>query len=513
LFIIGIWTILTFINLNKAFHIDDTFHIEVAKWIENNPAKPMSGKVNWGNNPNYIFTFNQPPLFFYTMAVWGYFWGYSEVSLHLLLSIFTLISLVFFYKIIEQYTSKNRLIYLSIFALSPTLIINQNIMTDVPLLAMMLVFFYFIISNPSKVSNIIFASVFLGLTLLIKYTTLPLFLVLIYAIIKKHSWKNLSIILIPIGFLILWSFFNWQEYQSIHFFDRPKNEFSLIRIFGLSFIFICCLGSLFPFLLTFVDKGLKVKLYARIFIFSIISIGFLTYFNLINQIQSDYLLYGLFAINGILTVIGIFKLMRYLIKDYPFQLLYIALISKSTFMILFAPFMASRHFLLLLPFLVLLAIPILENSSTLTKNFILTISVIFGITTSISDWIFADFYRDKAAIFANKYPNSYSIGHWGWQHYSKKAGMQVYGMDSSRLKVGDILIGPFDLAKQAIHPSLAFDTIEKFVEPAPILTFISGKKHGSMYNASSKKTSWNFSHQPIDTILVYRVVKTDVKPD
>ncbi|MDP2174360.1 MAG: glycosyltransferase family 39 protein [Bacteroidota bacterium] len=508
-----LWLLITSINLNKAFHIDDTFHIEVAKWIENNPLEPMSGKVNWGNNPNYISSFNQPPLFFYIMAFWGHFCGYSEVSLHLLLSIFTLISMIYFYKIIGHYTSKNSLLYLSLFALSPTLIINQNIMTDIPLLSMMLVFFYFIISNPTKVSNLIYASIFLGITLLIKYTTLPLFLVLIYAILKKYSWKNLSIILIPIGFLVLWSLFNWFEYQSIHFFDRPKNEFSLIRIFGLSFIFICCLGSLFPFLLTFVDKGLKIKFYAWIFIISIISIGFLTYFNLINQIQSDYTLYGLFAVNGILSVIAIIKLMRYLIKDYLFQLLFIALISLSVFMIILAPFMASRHFLLLLPFLILLAIPILEKSSPLTKNFILTISVIFGITTSISDWIFADFYRNKAAVFANKYPNSYSIGHWGWQHYSKSAGMQVYGRDSSRLKLGDILIGPVDVAKQAIHPSLVFDTIEQFVEPAPILTFISGKKHGSMYNASSKKTSWNFSHQPIDTILVYRVVKTDVKPD
>ena len=50
--VLFIWLLLTFINLNKAVHMDDTFHIEAAQEILKNPYAPMSGKVNWGSKPN-----------------------------------------------------------------------------------------------------------------------------------------------------------------------------------------------------------------------------------------------------------------------------------------------------------------------------------------------------------------------------------------------------------------------------------------------------------------------------
>ena len=96
-FIIFAWLIITSININKSFHIDDTAYLEIAKWIESNPLNPMSAEVNWGDklqvnwedkNINKWQSFH-PPLFMYLIAFWGKIFSYDEVSLHILLSIFT----------------------------------------------------------------------------------------------------------------------------------------------------------------------------------------------------------------------------------------------------------------------------------------------------------------------------------------------------------------------------------------------------------------------------------------
>ena len=64
LYIFILWLILTGININKAFTIDDTYHLEAANLIAQNPLKPMSGFINWGDSPTQLFYGNQPPLFF-----------------------------------------------------------------------------------------------------------------------------------------------------------------------------------------------------------------------------------------------------------------------------------------------------------------------------------------------------------------------------------------------------------------------------------------------------------------
>ncbi|RLD93697.1 MAG: hypothetical protein DRJ29_08040 [Bacteroidetes bacterium] len=48
--LILLWIGLTAINLNKAFHIDDSFHLEAAAYLSVNPTSPMSGLINWGND-------------------------------------------------------------------------------------------------------------------------------------------------------------------------------------------------------------------------------------------------------------------------------------------------------------------------------------------------------------------------------------------------------------------------------------------------------------------------------
>src|ERR1700688_3164178 len=93
------WSVITAYNLFKPFHIDDTAHLEIARWIAGHPLRPMSGLLNWSGIEEPIYRTNQPHLYFYLMAAWGEIFGYSELAMHALQSIFAAICILIFYKI------------------------------------------------------------------------------------------------------------------------------------------------------------------------------------------------------------------------------------------------------------------------------------------------------------------------------------------------------------------------------------------------------------------------------
>jgi hypothetical protein len=514
LMVLALWLFLTFINLNKAVHMDDTFHIEAAQEILKNPTKPMSGKVNWGSNPNYLHSFNQAPLFFYVIAYWGSLFGFNEISLHLLISIFTFLALFYFYKISHLLYPENSNYLLLLFGLSAPFIVNQNIHLDVPLLSLLLLFFYKILlfSQSKKGIHLFVAALVFSLSLLIKYSVIPFFTVMVAALFFSKKYKYAWILLVPIAFLTLWSYFNWIEYGSIHFLDRPKNEFTPYRIGGIFVIFTACIGALFPFgfigLSNFFKPNIN-RLLAITFVtlFSLLCAGVL--FDFIPEKISSVILYAIFIITGIIVI---FSTIYIVYKNYNFfnieiKLLSIALLSLSGFLVVFAPFMASRHLLLILPFVLWILKPFFQKAPKMILNLTLFISVFIGITLGISDWFYADYYRNAAHNISKQTnnPNLYSRGHWGWQWYSKKEGLKEYGKDSTILQVNDLIIGPVNVSKQDLHPSLILETIYKENPPSTLFTFFSGNDYASMYNASSKRTSWKLSKQPIDTIVIMRV--------
>src|SRR5215467_925770 len=81
-----LWVTVTAYNLFKPYHIDDTAHLEIARWISANPLRPMSGLFDWEEGIEPVYQLNQPHLYFYLLALWGGVFGYSEVAMHSLQS-------------------------------------------------------------------------------------------------------------------------------------------------------------------------------------------------------------------------------------------------------------------------------------------------------------------------------------------------------------------------------------------------------------------------------------------
>ena len=515
--LILLWAMLTLLNITKAFHIDDTFHLEAAEWIRENPLTPMSGLINWIDSPTPLYAHNQPPLFFYMIALVITFAGTGEIPLHLFLSIFTFLSLFIFDRLTHLLKIRNSSLLLLLFAFSPALIVNQNLMTDIPLLSLILGSAYFLVlaSEQPKARSYVFAALLLGIGLLIKYSVLPLLVVLILVLIIRRDFRYLTVLLIPLGMLFLWSVWNYTEYGSVHFFDRPTGGLHINRLWS----FMAVIGSVCLFTASLFHGSWPFR-YVRYVIAAVILmfLAFILLFisGLVSEQATAYILNIGFILNGFFLF---FLMIRYTVKYIKASgfrqtiesdgfIMFLFAGATSAFIMLYAPFMATRHILLILPFVLLFLWPLIEKSGRTINRVSLISTVILGIALGISDYTYAGFYRKMASEI--KLPQGtkvWTAGHWGWQWYSAKNGMIPFAGNTSEMKEGDCFVYPGNIPLQSFENSLELTVVEKYFESATPLTFFSGNNNASMYSSSMKIPPWTLSMRPIDTVYICRVVR------
>ncbi len=509
-----IWSVLTAININKAYHIDDTFYLEAAQHIEDNPTKPMSGLINWVNDPTPMYTSNQPPLFFYLIALTSVYFGYGEIPMHLLLSVFSFFALLIFYNLTVLLNIKNTNTLILLLAFSPAFVVNQNLMTDIPVLTILLGFaFYLLKANVTGKNHFyLLAALLLGIGLLVKYTFLPLIVLLIIVIILNKEYKKLLVLLIPIGFLIAWSIWNYFEFDSLHIFGRA-NGIHIVKLWA----FPGCIGAItfFSFSLLYANYKASVVrpiIYATLSIM-ILAIGlFIT--NIVDEILFAQFISAFFTINGTFLCYAIasrffsgFKLGTTLnSKPSGDLILFLFIGALMPFIILFAPFIATRHILLLLPFALLFSAKQISIAPRTVNLSVISVTIILGILLGISDWKYADYYREMASKI--ELPNDkkvWTAGHWGWQWYSKQKGMIEYSTHQSELNVGDLIVYPGRVSIQEFNKNIKLSIIEKVWDEPTLLTFVSGNNRASMYSSYLNKVPWTLSKIPIDTIFICEV--------
>jgi len=509
------WCALTALNLFKAFHMDDTFHLEAAEHILKDPARPMSVQINWEDDPAPMSTSNHPPLFFYLMAAVIKIFGPNEIALHLLLSVFTFLALYFFQELTRLLAVRRDGALLLLFAFSPAAVVNQNVMADMPLLAFVLGSVYFLIrvSQSGKWRHYVFAALLLGLGLLVKYVIIPLLLVFPIVMVANKHWKQLLTIAIPVGMLVLWSLWNYWEFNAVHIAGRAGNTIHIGKLWS----FIACLGAVSVFAPAFVygivrKKFVKAGIYVSL---SLLLASFVVfYFIDIQEENFSMFLAGLFFLTGLAVVVSLgYVLAKETRKGLwaflrsPQFVLFLCLSSLSLFIVLFAPFNATRHVLLALPFVLLLGHELIRRVSRDILCMTVAMSIVLGLLLGISDLKFADYYRKMAAIDLPDRKNTWTVGHWGWQWYAQKNGMKAYSTSHSVVREGDYFVFPADISKQNIREEIKLVVVDTIWEEADFFTFFSGKNHASLYHSSLTKPAWNLSKYPIDTIFICKVTR------
>jgi hypothetical protein len=282
--------------------------------------------------------------------------------------------------------------------------------------------------------------------------------------------------------------------------------------------FIGTLGAITTFTAIFIYARIPKKETRFLIIFGFIAMAIsvpLVYLNVIEEVIFNRLLNLIFILNGFVLIGLIFyqSITEFISKKYaffrtPHFVILTYLITVAGFFLLLAPFNATRHCLLLIPFILLLGHQHFEATKGLINNLVVTISIILGLLLGISDWVYADFYRKNASKI--HYPNKkiWSIGHWGWQWYSRQAGMITFAKNNeSNLKNGDLIVFPHNIHRQGISKEIQLEPVLFLTESPTFFTFFSGKDNGSMYSSSYKKPAWSLSNKSIDTIFILKVKK------
>lgn len=517
-----LWLVPTLINLNKAFHIDDTFHLEAAKWIAKHPAEPMSAMVNWYDDPEPISHANQPPLYFYLIAFWGSIFGFSEIPLHIMQSLFTFLAIWLFYRIASVFSRKGAIALTAILALNAAFIVNQNLMTDVPLLSMLLAMVYMLIRTDqiSDVKRYGWAAAALSAGLLIKYSLLPLLPVLAFVMLLDRKYRQLLFLLVPVAALGLWSLWNYIEFGGSHLLNRNTGV-PLTQIADRANSMLLAMGAVSFFAVLAVQwpgaRSRRVVAWVAVIgavLFAVFVM--LAYAGKMEQKETTNLLRNLFGAKAAMILLfalvnGVYMAMAKHVegaerRQYAIVLLW--LVAVFVFIVRFAPFIATRHVLLILPAIILLLSPFWERAATVTRTIVLGGTALMGVVLGLSDRAFADFYRTAAADY-RKFTDTervWSVGHWGWQWYCNKNGVPTLGVQTSAVKDGDQIIAPHHVAKQNLR---GFDLtkVRSYYYPTGIVSFFSVNEFAGFYSTTANEIPWVLSKIAIDSVEVFRVNK------
>ena len=200
--------------INKAFHIDDPFIIDIAKAIN---TKFFSMPGSFSTNP--IF-FSNPRLMGYYYAPIIKLFGESELWLHIFNLPFSLLVIYSMFLLSSRFAEKSLLPTLSLVVSPAFIIMSHNVMLDISLLGFFLlsivVFIYGIDQSNNKL--LFLSGVLAGVTILIKYSGLLLIpLMLIYALLFSKKRCSVLFLLIPLAIFFLWGMHNSICYNKFGF--------------------------------------------------------------------------------------------------------------------------------------------------------------------------------------------------------------------------------------------------------------------------------------------------------
>ena len=169
------------VNVTKAVHVDDTAYLEIARGIRADPLHPMRHAFLWQENtPAPAFKTNQPHLLFYIQALVMAVFGESELAQHLLMALMVWGALWAFYLLAALLVPEAPLFLTALFALGPSLLPGQNLMTDVPQTGLWALFYWAVLTagDGRERKRYLLAAVCIAAASLIKYTSLVLLIVL-----------------------------------------------------------------------------------------------------------------------------------------------------------------------------------------------------------------------------------------------------------------------------------------------------------------------------------------------
>lgn len=525
-----IWLLCCTFNITKAAHIDDTIYLEIARWILQSPLHPLSGNVNWVNTSEPIHRISASPLLIpYLLAALMKVFGDAQIAFHGLTAIFTGLSIVAFYRLGHQLQVPYLLLLTAAWGLNPALVPSQNLMLDVPLIAVVLLFFGVLLDisaakSSSLARSYAAAGLLAGVAPLIKYPGLILIPLLLFHLAVHKQWRYLWSLAIPAAMFGAWCAFNVYDYGSIHLLqtDSGSAHFSGFPLAELPLRFadsLIYLGAVSPIAaLSFIWLW-RAQRSLGIAILALCGLGFLQGFVFQADSLTNSLLRALFLglALSLIVALGRAFFLNFIAKNRamgelpwprPLVLLLAWIAVGWCFVLIFTPFLAVRHILLIIPALLLLTgVWILPQFSKRAVSLAVSATIICGMILGLSDWQYANLYRVQARQIRAELPPGatiYFVGHWGWQWYAAQAGMQQYDLEKSVLKPGDYFVAPHMVGQIPISTRYGpFLEPQKTIEvPSSAATLVRTR---GLYGGGWNSLPWTLSTDVVESFTIFKV--------
>jgi hypothetical protein len=531
---VGLFLLALAMNLGKAVHIDDTAHLEIARHIVADPTHPMRGTVFWGEHPEPIWALNQPPGLYYALALVMRWFGESAiVAQHAMMALFTALAIAAYLRLARRRLTPSWTAWtaVALFA-GPAFLPSQNLMNDVPLLALWLVFFALLDEADERPGLHALAALVAGAACMIKYTSLVLLAVLALDVVRHHR-RRWWLLALPAAVLVAWSAWNRLDFGGIHILGRsiavgssPSAIAAVGIVLARGALWVLTFGSIAPFVLAFTalpEPAMRGRraLVAVLFLGTTTALGqlaaHLVPVHLGGETIAHSFLRGLALGVGILGVRALTARVRALgTLDRSRALLVGWLVVCAAFIVVLSPFISVRHVLLALPPALLLLAESAPAIDTRARA-VLAASSMLGVVVARADADQAAVYRDAAPKLAQSVREGaasatiWTVGHWGWQWYATRAGMREYDPDHSVLAIGDWLVRPRIVDQQPITAAdRARLSLVRRVEvpPRSSLDVVRTVTERQGFYSVWGGLPWTLTTAPMDGFEIYRVVES-----
>jgi hypothetical protein len=446
--------------------------------------------------------------------------GESEIALHLFVSLFSAAAIFFFYRLARVFCPSRALLLTATFSLGPAFLPGQNLMTDVPMLALWLCFFWLLLARLDAGSpsiGYLGAAVTAVAACLVRYTSLVLLPLLLVPLVLRRDWRSAWVLLVPLGILVAWSAFNYFDYAEIHILSRSLGERGDGGVARQLSDWILTLGAVAPFSVLCLPWAWRRKLLACGVLLAALLTARLARAPVDGAPFSQLILGRAFLANGVVALLATAVSLGTGWTGRRERDILLAgwIAAGAAFVVLFAPFMAVRHVLPVIPAVLLALGGLCEGRAQ--RGWMVTACALtagLGIALGVSDWRFADQYRSQAHRLRERFGSEARIWYlcnWGWRWYAEAEGMQAYLKGQTELSTGDVVVipevagGPKRLAGSDESKIWRREVLEVPAPPITRLRTMRPQPLGGYYGFLEGGLPWSFSSEPLERFRILRV--------
>ncbi len=475
---------------NKAFHVDDTLYLEIAEQILVSPLRPFDGAINWQQVTEPAWNVSiSPPGFSYWLAGWMKLGVRGEAGLHLAGTIWLVVLALAVFAWARR-LGDWPVAATCIVLLNPIVIAGQNLMLDVPMVALSVaaIAIYLRAHDRNSLILAVAAGVLAGLAANVKYAAVVSIGVMALDALLTCRWRMLLAVAIAVAILGLGQWASYETYGAPQLFRArawithlfPSGLSDKLHRTSISVVYLgACAGWLFLIGGQFGRRAGTALVLAAVA--AVGAAGAVWDFRRAqpepwtSEVTLAAVHTAVFAATGWLVVawfalrlsqvawsrrLAVFARPRDTSQaSWPFREFVMLATWTVGFWYLGAlngPFVAPRS---LLPCVVGLILGMMKlnewlpGAGTRSRAAAVALTAAIGLAVGVGDYEWAGIYRDGPVRLLEKYRaegRTFFTGHWGWQYYAESAGMLSYDPSRDELQPGDVVIYPLTVDRQQL---------------------------------------------------------------